>query len=170
MPSHCHEPTNKILAASKGGFYACPMHPEIISGKPGMCSECGMNLIKSEIRSKKSEIHKACNKHEGHSTNIFKVKFWVSFLLSIPIVAYSDIAQKLLSYQAPMFPGSAYLAFALASVVFFYGGWVFIASAYRELKARLPGMMTLIALAISVAYFYSVAVTLIGPARSEERL
>lgn len=100
--------------------------------------------------------------HTGHSINIFKAKFWASLLLSIPIVAYSDVAQQVFRYQAPAFPGSAYLQFVLASIIFFYGGSIFIASAYRELKVRLPGMMTLIALAISVAYAYSVAVTFFG--------
>lgn len=150
--------------------YICPMHPDVVSGHPGLCPECGMQLISG--RDKKSihgEGHKhemrsesVHEKHKGHSTNIFKVKFFVSLLLSFPIVAYSDIVEKLLGYKAPGFPGSHYLPFALASVVFFYGGWVFIASAYRELRAKLPGMMTLIALAISVAYIYSVYVTFAG--------
>ncbi|MBI2048391.1 MAG: heavy metal translocating P-type ATPase [Parcubacteria group bacterium] len=132
------------------------MHTAVVSDKPGLCQECGMKLIeskKSKFKSKKSEH----DKHKGHSMNIFKTKFWVSLSLSIPIVAYSDVAQKLLNYQAPMFPGAAYLPFVLASVIFFYGGWVFITSAYRELQAKLPGMMTLIALAISTAYLYSIA-------------
>src|SRR3989344_7042706 len=129
--------------------YICPMHPEIISDKPGMCSECAMTLIKSGV-------HEEHDKHKGHSTNIFKVKFGVSFFLSIPVVAYSDIAQDLLRYQAPIFPGSAFLPTLLASIIFFYGGWVFIVSAYRELLAKKPGMMTLIALAISAAYLWSI--------------
>ena len=140
------------------------MHPKVVSDKPGMCPECGMQLVPTKKKEHQHEAkdHDGFNKHEGHSTNIFKMKFWVSFVLSIPVVAYSDIAQKLLSYQAPKFPGSNFLQLALASVIFFYGGWVFIASAYRELKAKLPGMMTLISLAISVAYFYSVAVAFLG--------
>jgi len=93
---------------------------------------------------------------------MFKKKFWVSLLLSIPVVAYSDMAKTFFGYQAPPFAGSNYIPFALASIIFFYGGWIFIASAYRELKAKLPGMMTLIALAISVAYLYSLAVTFLG--------
>ena len=145
--------------------YTCPMHPEVQSDKPGMCPDCGMQLIPVKKKSaglvqRKSEND--FNKHAGHSTNIFKAKFWTSLILSIPVVAYSDIAQKLLNYKAPSFLGSAYLPLILSSVIFFYGGWVFIASAYRELKARLPGMMTLIALAISVAYGYSVAIVFLG--------
>lgn len=151
-------------------IYTCPMHPEVRQERPGMCPECGMNLIPEKSKESSHHDHhrgrdmeaRGFDKHEGHSTNIFKAKFWTSLALSVPIVAYSDIAQKLLHYQAPVFTGSAYLPFTLASVIFFYGGWVFIASAYRELKAKLPGMMTLIALAISVAYFYSVAVVFFG--------
>lgn len=155
--------------------YTCPMHPEIVQDSPGMCPECGMNLVPAgkkmmhhEHRSHHDQSRQSKsptsthNKHAGHSTNIFKVKFWTSLALSVPIVAYADVVQKLLGYQAPQFPGSAYLPFILASVIFFYGGWVFIISAYRELRAKLPGMMTLISLAISVAYFYSVAVTFFG--------
>ena len=167
MPTHTQE------------IYTCPMHPEIASDKPGMCSECGMALVPSlwsaEQTQNNAEGHSsflhvsassqhgsAADRHKGHPTNIFKMKFWVSLVLSIPIVAYSDIAQTLLKYEAPIFPGSTYLPFLLSSIIFFYGGWVFIASAYRELRARMPGMMTLIALAISVAYFYSVAITFLG--------
>ncbi len=142
-------------------IYTCPMHPEIQQDKPGLCPECGMNLIPSK-KVKTENSGDEHDRHAGHSTNIFKMKFWVSLLLSIPIVAYSDVAQKLINYQAPSFPGSDYLPFVLASIIFFYSGWVFIASAYRELRARLPGMMTLIALAISVAYTYSVTVTFLG--------
>ncbi|MBU6431455.1 MAG: heavy metal translocating P-type ATPase [Patescibacteria group bacterium] len=144
------------------------MHPEIISDKSGMCSECGMALV--PMRKKKSGGHSGhkesgsenFDKHSGHSVNIFRAKFWVSFALSVPVVAYSDIAEKLLNYTAPRFFGSQYIPLTLSSVIFFYGGSVFIISAYRELRAKLPGMMTLIALAISVAYFYSVAVTFLG--------
>lgn len=142
--------------------YTCPMHPEVKRDNAGICPECGMNLVPVGAKENGHHNHERSDKHEGHSTNIFKTKFWVSLILSVPIVAYSDVAQKLLNYQAPIFPGSAYLVFALASVIFFYGGWVFIVSAYRELKAKLPGMMTLISLAISAAYFYSVAITFLG--------
>lgn len=105
-------------------------------------------------------------KHEGHSTNIFKLKFWISLVLSIPVVAYSEVVQELLRFQAPVFPGSEHVPFVLASIIFFYGGSVFIISAYRELRAKLPGMMTLIALAIFTAYSYSVYVTFFGTGKT----
>jgi len=151
-----------MYSQDKDNFYTCPMHPRVHQEKGGMCPECGMQLIPVKKKSHSHEAHDNFNKHKGHSTNIFKVKFWVSLVLSIPIVIYSDVAQKLIGFQASIFPGSNYLQFILASIIFFYGGWVFIASAFRELKAKLPGMMTLIALAISVAYFYSVVMTFLG--------
>ncbi|PIR96592.1 MAG: copper-translocating P-type ATPase [Candidatus Doudnabacteria bacterium CG10_big_fil_rev_8_21_14_0_10_42_18] len=145
------------------------MHPEIKQDRPGMCQECGMNLIKSQEPSSKNQNksnghshHQEFNKHAGHSTNIFKTKFWVSLILSVPVVLYSDIVRTLLSWQAPVFPGSKFVPLILSSIIFFYGGWVFIASAYRELKAKMPGMMTLIALAIITAYVYSVFVVFAG--------
>lgn len=154
---HNHNPQEII--------YTCPMHPNVHQKMAGMCPECGMALV--PMKKKKRDGHKEAgdenfDKHSGHSVNIFKAKFWISFILSIPVVAYSDIAEKLLGYTAPQFFGSPYLPLALSSIIFFYGGSVFITSAYRELRAKLPGMMTLIALAISVAYFYSVAITFLG--------
>jgi Cu2+-exporting ATPase len=137
------------------------MHPKVIKDKPGMCPECGMNLVPVK-KSTQHEDHDSFNKHEGHETNIFKTKFWVSFILTLPILAYAEIIQEFLKYTPPQFTGSEYLPVILSSIIFFYGGWVFLASAYRELRARMPGMMTLIALAISTAYIYSVAIVLIG--------
>src|SRR3990167_8078924 len=162
---HAHQSSNSDASRT---VYTCPMHPEIVSARPGMCPECGMQLIPGSAKAhiqKQNKEHEhgtkdGFDKHMGHRTNIFKAKFWASLFLTIPIVAYSDIAQNFLQYRAPAFAGSDYLPFVLSSIIFFYGGWIFIVSAYRGLKARLPGMMTLIALAISVAYFYSVSVTL----------
>lgn len=106
--------------------------------------------------------HQAHDKHEGHVTSDFLKKFWMILVLTVPILAYSDLPQLFLGWSAPTFPGSDYLSLVLGSVIFFYGGWVFIKGALGELRARLPGMMTLIALAITAAYGYSVFAVLAG--------
>ncbi|OGZ29475.1 MAG: ATPase P [Candidatus Niyogibacteria bacterium RIFCSPLOWO2_01_FULL_45_48] len=152
------------------------MHPEIRQDMPGMCPECGMSLVKAITKHQdaitkhqdaitKQEMN---DKHAGHSTQAFLRKFWVSLVLSVPVVLYSKILFELFGWSAPPFYGSAYVPAVLGSIIFFYGGWVFLASAYRELKARLPGMMTLIAVAIGAAYIYSIYVVLAG--RAEEGL
>lgn len=100
----------------------------------------------------------AHDKHEGHSVAMFRDKFWVSLLLTLPVLAYSEHIQKWLHITPPAFPGSEYVPFVLSTVIFFYGGLVFLRGALGEMRARQPGMMTLISLAITVAFVYSVAV------------
>jgi Cu2+-exporting ATPase len=90
---------------------------------------------------------------------MFARPFWASLVLTIPVVVYAEHIQQLLGYEAPSFPGSRWLEPALASVVYWYGGWVFLTGAAAELRDRRPGMMTLVALAITAAYAYSLAVT-----------
>ena len=91
---------------------------------------------------------------------MFRDKFWISLLLTIPTLAWGHMLQDLVGFHAPVFPGSRWIPPLLGSAVFFYGGWPFIQGAWRELRDRLPGMMTLIALAISVAFGFSAVVTL----------
>ena len=122
-----------------------------------------MNLVASRTPKDERQKHEY-DKHAGHSIAMFARKFWVSLALSVPVVLYSELPERLFGWIPPTFPGSGYVPAVLGSIVFFYGGWVFIAGAWRELQARMPGMMTLIALAISVAYGYSVYVTLSGGA------
>ncbi|QBD83343.1 heavy metal translocating P-type ATPase [Ktedonosporobacter rubrisoli] len=97
--------------------------------------------------------------HAGHSAAMFQRPFWISLVLTIPIIVYAELFQALLHYQAPTFPGSFWLVPILASIVYWYGGWVFLSGAVDEIRTLRPGMMTLVALAISTAYFYSLAVT-----------
>lgn len=99
------------------------------------------------------------DKHAGHSPEMFRDRFWLSFILTIPVVLYSHMVQEWLGFTMPEFPGSNWIPFVLGSVIFFYGGTVFLKSALGEIKAKLPGMMTLISLAILSAYIYSVATT-----------
>ncbi len=151
-------------------LFTCPMHPEIRREQPGLCPECGMQLIASrhpKNSGRQTSKEQSSDKHTGHSTSIFFKKFWMSLLLSIPVVLYADVFKTLFStfnagWSPPAFPGSAYLPLILGSIVFFYGGWIFLAGAWREVSARLPGMMTLIAIAISAAYLWSLYAVFAG--------
>jgi Cu2+-exporting ATPase len=98
-------------------------------------------------------------RHAGHDIDVLWRQFWVALALTIPVLVYSIGIQTLLGFRAPGFPGSEYLPFVLSTVIFFYGGTFFLKGAAEELRERTPGMMTLISLAISIAYVYSVAVT-----------
>ena len=100
------------------------------------------------------------DKHAGHSTTAFRDKFWISLLLTVPTLIWGHMLQDAGGYTAPAFPGSHWIPPVFGTAVFIYGGWVFVQGALRELRDRLPGMMTLIALAISVAFVFSIVVTL----------
>ena len=106
------------------------------------------------------DAHAAHDKHAGHSVEMFRDKFWWSLALTIPSVIWSPMVQQWLGYRAPTFAASDYIPALFGTILFFYGGVVFLRGAVRELKDRLPGMMTLISLAIVVAFVFSIAVTL----------
>ncbi len=91
---------------------------------------------------------------------MFRDKFWLSLILTFPVVIWAAHIQMIFGYTAPEFPGSAWISPVLGTAVFLYGGLVFLKGARRELGARLPGMMTLISLAISVAFIFSWVVQL----------
>ena len=103
--------------------------------------------------------HAGHDKHAGHSIAMFRRKFWLSFVLTIPTLVWGHMLQRAFGYTAPPFPGAMWIPPVFGTAVFVFGGWVFIQGAIRELGDRLPGMMTLIALAISVAFLFSAAVT-----------
>ena len=98
--------------------------------------------------------------HEGHDPGMFRRKFWLSLALTVPTLVFSTGLQDILGLSGPRFPGSQYIPAAFGLVLFFYGGLVFLRGAVSELRSRQPGMMTLISLAIVVAFGYSAAVTL----------
>ena len=104
--------------------------------------------------------HESHDRHEGHTPQMFRDRFWLSLVLTIPVVFWSAHIQELLGYRAPEFPGSTWIPAVIGTIVFLCGGPVFLKGAYRELRARLPGMMTLISLAILVAFVFSWVVEL----------
>ncbi|MDD4425828.1 MAG: copper-translocating P-type ATPase [Mariniphaga sp.] len=96
--------------------------------------------------------------HDHHAMMIkdFRTRFWVSTIISIPILVFSPMIQNFLGYEW-LLPGNKYILLILSTFVYFWGGWPFLKGFYEEIKAKGPGMMTLISMAISVAYFYSAA-------------
>ena len=104
--------------------------------------------------------HQGHDKHEGHSPEMFRDRLWVSLALTVPILYFSTQIQEWFGYRAVTFSGDAWVSPILATVLFFYAGTVFLKGGYRELRDRMPGMMVLISLAITVAYGYSLAVSL----------
>lgn len=108
------------------------------------------------------EGHDGGGNHEGHTDHrsheeMYRRKFWISTLLSIPVLVFSTTIQNWLGYSLPSFPGSLWITPVFSVIVFLYGGVPFLKMAMPELKKRQPGMMTLISLAISVAFVYSLA-------------
>ena len=121
-----------------------------------------MNQNNSSHQHKGSDKH---NEHKGHANHHehmiadYRKRFWISLAVSIPILFLSPLIQKFLGLgNSVRFPGDTYVAFLLSSFVFFYGGYPFLKGMIDEIKKKQPGMMTLISVAISVAYFYSSAV------------
>src|SRR5688572_21049842 len=161
--------------------YTCPMHPEVIKDAPGQCPKCGMNLVPvkpaagtnphhehavqahSEAKNAKHDMsshdHKGSGGHAHHAGMIddFKKRFYVVLILTIPIMALSPMIQHWLKVDWS-FSGSGYILLTLSSIVFFYGGWPFLTGFVSEVKSKTLGMMTLVAVAITVAYVYSVAI------------
>ena len=97
--------------------------------------------------------------HEHHSPEMFKRRFFISLILTLPILYFSPQLQSWLGYEAIAFPGSGWISPVLGIAIYFYGGWVFLQGAWQEFRSSV-GMMTLIALAITVAFIYSLAVSL----------
>lgn len=118
-----------------------------------------MQLVPAKKKMGMTDDHAAHDKHAGHSLNVFKQKFWISLLLTIPTLVFSHTVQSWFGVDW-MFAGSKYIPAIFGVVLFLYGGLVFLKSAKVELEGRQPGMMTLISMAITVAFGYSLASTL----------
>ncbi len=142
----------------KKTVYTCPMHPDVIKDERGSCPHCHMALEKQVMDA--SMDHGDHDKHAGHNPNMFKQKFWISLLLTLPVLYFSETIQELLGFGAPSFQGSSYIPAIFGIIIFYYGGLVFLRSGRAEIANRQPGMMTLISMAISVALVYSLLITL----------
>ena len=91
----------------------------------------------------------------------FRRRFWVGLMLTVPVLVLSPMVRDFTGQgMAPLLAGEEWVALALSSIIYFWGGWPFLKGALPEIRSGRPGMMTLVALAISTAYFYSAAVTL----------
>ena len=105
-------------------------------------------------------VHAGHDKHAGHSVAMFRDRFWVSLALTVPTLVWGHMLPDALGFRPPALPGARWIPVVFGTLVFLYGGRPFLEGAARELRDRLPGMMTLIALAITVAFGFSLAVTL----------
>jgi Cu2+-exporting ATPase len=108
--------------------------------------------------------------HAGHDHNAmtadFRRRFWVSLIVTVPVLALSPLIQNLFGLkQILSFPGDSHVLFSLSAIVFFYGGWPFLTGLINEVSNRRPGMMTLIGVAITVAFVYSTAVVFSLPGK-----
>lgn len=163
------------------------MHPEVVKDQPGTCPICGMKLIPMQKSAGVHTGHKHehtpeqlgkmpvpqrpgshDDNHAGHNgshrdhtgmIDDFKKRFYTVLVLTIPILALSPMIQHWLGLSLS-FSGAPYVLMLLSSAVYFYGGWPFLAGLKEEVKSRSLGMMTLVAVAITVAYIYSVAIVL----------
>ncbi len=130
----------------------------------GSGSRVGDSGAGSEASAGHSADHSGGHDHADHHARMvadFRRRFWVSLVLTAPILALAPLIQSALGLEAALaFPGDAFVQLAFATAVFFYGGWPFLKGLYDELAGGSPGMMTLIGVAVIVAYGYSTAVVL----------
>ncbi len=146
------------------------MHLQVLKDEPGKCPICGMDLVPFGAKAEHTHQHKESkdhenhsesgfDKHEGHHTSDFINRFWVSLIITILILLLSHMIQQWLGFSFA-FQGDRYVLMALGTAIYVYGGMPFLKGMVGEIKSKAIGMMTLVALAISVAYFYSMAVAL----------
>lgn len=158
--------------------YTCSMHPEVVKPEPGKCPKCGMDLVPvaespdtdeagsphthDHNNSKAKDHHDHAghaghDKHAGHHTHDFLKRFWICLIVTVPVLLLSHMIQQWLGFEI-RFPGDKYVLLALSTFIYIYGGMPFLQGMVSEIKDKAIGMMTLVALAISVAFIYSVAV------------
>ena len=161
-------------------IYTCPMHPEVVRNEPGLCPGCGMALIPKtmEGKSKKGkpdgyDISELSHRdHEMAMTNPQMAKkmeqdmrrrFWVSFLLSVPIFLYSPVGINFFGFNLPTPISVNWLLLILTTPIVFWTGSIFITGTYYSLKARKLNMSVLVATGVLAAYLFSVLLTVLRP-------
>ncbi len=128
-------------------------------GRPQGHDKQNWLAAEAEMSGHGSDEPKGHGDHHAHMAADFRKRFWISLVLTLPILVLSPMLQKLVGLrEAIHFPGDIYVLFGFSSAVFWYGGWPFLKGLFDELKARKPGMMILISVAIATAYLYSSAV------------
>ncbi len=132
-------------------------HEEMKHEQDGEMEHEGMKHQEMEHEGHEAAGGKGHGNHHAHMLEDFRRRFIVSFVLTFPVLLLSSTIQDFFNFELQV-PGADYLTFLLSSVVYFYGGYPFLRGIKEELSEKSPGMMTLIAIAISVAYFYSSAV------------
>lgn len=140
-------------------MYTCPMDPDIIKDHPGDCPKCGMKLMPMT-----HDQHEGGNNHASMEQD-FRKRFFITLPLVLATMLLSSNIQKWLGFSL-QFSGKEMTLFFIGTTIFFFGGTPFFKSAKGEIKAGNPGMMTLVALAITVGYAFSVAATFLFPGES----
>src|SRR3989344_4746115 len=186
-------PSLSSAVKKEGVVYTCPMHPEVIKNEPGNCPACGMPLIPKKIDHQKSGddfkpegrefrgrqsddfSHQSHSDHGAAMTNPqiakkmeadMRRRFWVSFLLSIPIIMYSPLGINYFGLNLPTPIPANWILFILTTPIVFWTGSIFITGTYYSLKAKKLNMAVLIATGVLAAYLFSVLLTLLGGAET----
>ncbi|MEO7444718.1 MAG: copper-translocating P-type ATPase [Ferruginibacter sp.] len=131
-------------------------HSKMDHSKMGMAKEKDSKMDHSKMDHGAIPMGMAGHDHHRMMILDFKKRFWVCLVITIPILIFSPMIQQFFSYRL-LLPGNPYILLALSSIIYFWGGWPFLKGFFGEIKKGAPGMMTLISMAISVAYFYSAA-------------
>jgi Cu2+-exporting ATPase len=164
--SHTHtspdQPTDEVKPESPPSHHAQASHAHLDYPNPVM-AETISHVSHEQVQQAEpvAGAHRAHTDHTGHE-RLFRNRFLVCLVLSLPVLLYSPMIQEWLGFRMPAFPGSAWIVPTFSVVIFLYGGLPFLSMAVPELRDRKPGMMTLITLAISVAFIYSLATTLLN--------
>ena len=157
---HGHHRPRGETAPAEPGYPEHPEQPQRGRAREHLHMQRGRDVDAHAAHGGHAAPGGAHDRHAGHSVAMFRDKFWLSLLLTIPTLIWGHMLPRVFGYTPPQIPGAHLVAPMFGTMVYLYGGWPFVQGAGRELRDRLPGMMTLIALAITVAFVFSAAVTL----------